>query len=358
MGLKFLVSGPGLIGRKHINLILNNDRSELSAIVAPLTKQNLDFAQSVSAPIFSTVNEAIENSQTDAAIVCSPNLFHFEQASQLINKNIPTLVEKPITDELQTAYMLTQLSEKTGCPILVGHHRTYSPQLEEALAFIKSSQFGNPVSMNGSALFYKPEDYFEEGPWRTQMGGGPILINLIHEIGIWRLVFGEISAVSAVSSSHIRNFQVEDSAGILIEFKNGAIGTFNLSDAAASNMSWELSAGENPMYPFYSEANPYHFAGSNGSLNFPSMNALSFAPGQRKSWTTKFVETRLTKTILDPLKFQLDHFIDVIEGRGAPLVSARDGFMNLLILEAIRESISTRRAVSISDFAKANGIEI
>ena len=50
---------------------------------------------------------------------------------------------------------------------------------------------------------------------------------------------------------------------------------------------------------------------------------------------------------VDPLERQLAHFIDVIEGRASPLVSARDGLRNLQIIESILESSRSGRQVLV-----------
>ena len=45
--------------------------------------------------------------------------------------------------------------------------------LSAARAFIRSNRFGDLVAVQGSAIFRKPDHYFDEGPWRSQVGGGP-----------------------------------------------------------------------------------------------------------------------------------------------------------------------------------------
>jgi len=349
--LNVLLSGPGLIGSQHIRLLQIHPECHLAGIVAPARPENIQLAKMLQVPFFTDVNAALEGGEFDAAIISSPNGFHAEQASACIQKGIPALVEKPMTDNIETARRLASLSETEGVPILVGHHRTYSPLLEVAKNFLSSTEFGRPVALQGSALFYKPAEYFAAGPWRTKRGGGPILINLIHEIGLMRFFFGEIASVFALSSHEIRDFEVEDSVAITLRFDNGALGTFLLSDTAASNKSWELTSGENPVYPHYPQDDCYHFAGTHGSLDFPSMKVRHYRSGTAPSWGVAFQDGELPFERADPLERQLSHFVDVVRARAEPRVSAFDGYRNMLVVQAINNAITSHCVVRVADVA-------
>jgi predicted dehydrogenase len=200
------------------------------------------------------------------------------------------------------------------------------------------------VAIQGSALFYKPPEYFDAGPWRREIGGGPILINLIHEIGILRTLCGEISAVQAIASNSIRGFAVEDTVVINLQFQNGALGAFVLSDTGASPRSWEQTSRENPVYPTYPDEDCYSITGTRGSLDFPSMRLKShMAP----SWHVPLVEEVIPVVRKDPLERQLDNFIDVILGLAPPVVTAFDGAQNLKVAEAIRRSAETKSLIEL-----------
>lgn len=347
--LRVLLSGPGLIGRKHAALLSENPDTCLAAIVAPDHEHNNEFARQCGVARYTTLQDATAADHFDAVIVSSPNSAHKEQVEFCLGVGLPLLVEKPLTDSLDDAARLVKFAEESGTKVLVGHHRTYSPLLETARDFIRSEHFGAPVALAGTALFYKPEDYFEAGPWRTRKGGGPILINLIHEVGVMRHLFGEIDAVMAHVSRASRGFEVEDTAAINLRFANGALGTFLLSDVAASSKSWEMTAGENPAYPFFNDQDCYHFAGTMGSLDFPSMHVRSYAGMSLPSWWKSFDENRLTVVRQDPLAGQLRHFVDVIRSAKEPLVSIRDGYLNMVVLEAIVRSAEERREVHVSE---------
>jgi predicted dehydrogenase len=347
--VRVVVSGPGLIGRKHIAVLRNNSSTSLVGIVAPTTDKNLAFAANEGVQLYASLESALDKQSVDGVIISSPNAFHLEQALTSIAWGIPTLVEKPLATSITDASAIMEASQENHIPVLVGHHRTYSPLLQVAEKFVSSNEFGRPVSVQGSALFYKPDDYYAAGPWRTREGGGPILINLIHEVGIMRLLFGEIESVSAICSQSTRRFDVEDTAGIVFSFLNGAVGTFLLSDASASSKSWEMTAGENPAYPYFPDQNCYHFAGSVGSLDFPTMRFRTYRGKPHASWWDSFNEGRMAAERIDPLAIQIDHFVDVIRGRSTPLVSAKDGYLNMVVIAAIKKAAKTGQIVRISD---------
>jgi predicted dehydrogenase len=346
--LRILLSGPGLMGRKHAELLARSEFSELAVVVAPRTPKNVEFGDLWGAPVFVSVDAALENVDVDAAIIASPNEFHCDQALACIDHRIPALVEKPLAADLRGASLISEKSRSSGVSILVGHHRTYSALLLAARNFIGSPRFGPLVAMQGSALFRKPEHYFKEGPWRTRIGGGPLLINLIHEIGIMQYLCGAIESVSARSSNERRGFEVEDTAVINLLFENGALGSFILSDIAASNKSWEMTSGENPAYPHFGDANCYHFAGTNGSLDFPTMKARFYAEDQEPSWWNEFQDQVLKIQPVDPLERQLAHFENVVHGLAEPIVPAEAGRANMRVLEAIKISILDGRPITVT----------
>ena len=82
---------------------------------------------------------------------------------------------------------------------------------------------------------------------------------------------GDIVRVQAVTSNATRGFAVEDTAAMVFTFANGALGTFLLSDTAASPRSWEQTSQENTSYDSYDDEDCYHIAGTRGSLSVPTM---------------------------------------------------------------------------------------
>lgn len=348
MKKKILLIGPGLIGHKHAKLIFQNEELKLEAIVTSNIDKYKDLGESYNTNMYSNLATALNERDFDGVVISSPNQFHFEQSKMCIEHGIPTLVEKPLTSKINEAKYLVELAEEKSVPFLVGDHRLYNPLLYTAKEFLASNQFGDIVSFDGSAQFYKPAHYYEDGPWRSKIGGGPILINLIHEIGIMRELCGDISKVSAFSSNIVRGFEVEDTVSVNIKFLNGALGTFMLSDTAASNKSWEMTTGENPAYPSYTEDMSYHIAGTKASLDFPNMKVRMYENSSEASWWKPFTDGELTKEYSDPLKIQMNHFAKVIQGLEDPISTAKNGYMNMLVIEAIQKSIEEEKFIDLS----------
>lgn len=343
--IRLVVIGPGLMGQKHIELIDRNPRCSLVGIVCPEQDQHHLTDERHRALAFADLETCLAKTRPSGAIVSSPNIFHYEQARRCILDDIAVLIEKPVTTDVGDAQKLVDLIAARQAKALVGHHRAHSPLLQTARQAIQQGVLGRLIGLQGSAVFYKPSDYFAAGPWRTVEGGGPILINLIHEIGIMRSLCGEISGVHTLSSRQARKFDVEDTVAINIAFESGALGNFLLSDVAASARSWEQTSRENPIYPTYGDEDCYHLAGTRGSLAIPTMRLKRVPEGEEPSWTRPLIEETLTVQRTDPLTAQLDNFLDVIEGTADPVVSAFDGLQNLRVIEAIQQSAKSQTMV-------------
>jgi len=245
------------------------------------------------------------------------------------------LIENPVCETVEQAKQLVERVAQSDAKVIVGHHRMHSSIMQRAREIIDSGAIGDIVAVQGAALFYKPDDYFAAGPWRTKAGGGPILINMIHEVGNLRYLCGEITDVQAMPSSARRGYEVEDTVGILLRFENGAVGTFILSDTAASCKSWEQTARENLSYHHDGSENCYHIAGTRGSLSIPTMTLHQFETGTEASWWNPVAVSTDAVEVVDPLERQLLHFCRLIRDEEAPIVTADDGCKNLMITEMI-----------------------
>ncbi|MBX5169751.1 MULTISPECIES: Gfo/Idh/MocA family oxidoreductase [unclassified Rhizobium] len=342
--LKIAVMGAGLIGRRHAERIISEPGTLLSAVIDPSSAGH-DFARNAGARWYANFRDISEEDRPYGVIVATPNQLHVENAMEIIAAGIPVLVEKPIADDVDAAAALVAAGEKAGIPILVGHHRRYNPMIQAAKQIVDGGRLGRIIAVHGTFWVAKPDDYFDIS-WRREAGAGPIFVNLIHDVDLFRFLFGEVEAVQAMESHAVRHHAVEDTAVVSLRFANGVLATLNGSDAVAAPWSWEATTGENPAFPRYS-SHCYQIGGTKGSLAIPDLTLWTAT--SKPNWLEPLAEERVPFEAADPLCRQLRHFCDVIRGDAAPLVSGREGLATLRVVEAIKRSACSGQMVRLSD---------
>lgn len=346
--LRLAIAGAGLIGQTHMRVAQQEPACDLVAIVDP-APTSAAVAAKAGVAHFRSLTEMLAQDRPDAIILATPNALHMAQALQCIAAGMAVLLEKPIASTVAEAKMVVEAVDKAGARLLIGHHRAHSPIMAKACEVITSGTLGRLVAVTGSATFYKPAHYFADAPWRSEPGGGPILINMIHEVHNLRMLCGDITAVQAMASSAARGFAVEDTVSISLRFANGALGSFMLSDSAASARSWEQTARENTSYASYDDEDCYCVSGTQGSLAVPTMRLKTYARPEDRSWWKPFDTGVVDMVRADPLQRQLAHFCALARGEVAPLVSARDGLANLQVTEAIAQAAASGATVRIPE---------
>lgn len=342
---RIAVVGYGLVGRRHVDVIIRSPKAELAAIV-DTSPANKAAAMDHGVPVYSDLVDMIKAESPDGVILATPTPLHIEQGLACIGAGCPTLIEKPIAVSSNEARLLTEAADKAGVPLLVGHHRRHNGMVQAAKSAIDSGIIGDIRAVQATCWFFKPDYYFEEAPWRTKKGAGPISVNLVHDVDLLRHFCGEVVSVNAVAAPSRRGFENEDLATAVLVFSSGTIATISVSDSIVAPWSWELTARENPAYPATSES-CYLIGGSKGGLSLPDLRVWQHE--QQPDWWTPISANNLRCKTDDPLVVQMEHFVEVINGLQKPLVTGWEGLKSLEVVEAITRSSQLGREVSISE---------
>lgn len=335
--------GGGLISAKHIEGSKNIINGNLVAL-CDVNPERKVLAEELKIPFFTDYREMISQAGLEGVIDGTPNQHHAEVGMACAELGVNVLTEKPIASSLEDGKRMVEAVQQSGIHMLVGHHRRYFPPIRRAREIVQGGDLGKLVGVQMLWALMKPDIYFTV-KWRSQKGGGPILINIIHEIDNLRFICGDVAQISAQARNIIRSGEVEDTVAINFELVSGALGTALVSDTTPSPWSYELTAGENYDY-FKTDQDCYWFLGSHGSLSFPNMELWAHPHGRDKGWWEPLMRRSEEVPYFAPFTAQLEHFCNVIRGLEEPVINAADGLLTLATTMAVNTSSETGRSVN------------
>ncbi|MEM8654725.1 MAG: Gfo/Idh/MocA family oxidoreductase [Pseudomonadota bacterium] len=330
------VAGVGLIGRQHLDAIARAQGVAVSAVYDPAFDGDGPWEV---APDITALAAC-----SDGVVLAVPNHLHAPLALAMIAADCPILIEKPLTSTAAEGAKVVAEADKSGVPILVGHHRRHNPLVTRAHQIIAEGTLGMLTTVQGTCWLPKPDSYYAQA-WRQGSGAGPLFINLIHDIDLLMYLCGPITHVQAMQSNTVRGAEAEEVTVATLRFASGALGTVNLSDVALGPWSWELTAGENPAYP-KTDQSSYLIGGTKGAVSLPNLSVWTQEDGP--DWWAPMQQTKVPLPLSDPLKTQIEHFAEVIQGKASPLVSGADGLRAVQVIEAIKAAAVSSAMVEIA----------
>lgn len=108
--------GCGQIGRLHAERIRADGRGRIVAVSDP-QRESAERLRRELAPdgvVFNSLSELLDCEVIDSAVVCSPSNLHFDQASMLLERRVPTLCEKPLADSRDRIESLVNMVRVSG----------------------------------------------------------------------------------------------------------------------------------------------------------------------------------------------------------------------------------------------------
>jgi predicted dehydrogenase len=268
----------------------------------------------------------------DGIVLATPTPLHAEHVEAAAKCSWHIMIEKPVADTPEGVERIVAASMAAGVQTLVGHHRRHHQSLH-ALRQIVAAEIGQPILANCLWAMRKPDAYFE-GNWREGAAGSPVMINMVHDIDVLRFVMGEVDAVSAVGANPLRGKSRVESGVISLRFASGALGSISFADNSASPWGFEAGTGENPNIGTTGQDFLF-IAGTQGAVSYPSLTVW----GGSQDWGQAVQAQRSSVEETIPLQAQLEHFVDVIEGRAKPVITAADAGETLRVALAAHEAI-------------------
>ena len=249
--LAVIGGGPGsFIGATHRRAARIDDRYE---IIAGVLSSNPEKSTQAGREIgltgdrcYGDVQEMLEAESAredgaDVIAIMTPNDSHFAYAMAALEKGFDVICDKPMTNTLQEAEALHDKVLETGLVFCLTHNYSGYPMVRQAKAMIADGQLGTirlvqvEYVQGGKADESKP-DPRESWHFDPVRGGPSAVMGDIgsHAHHLVRFVSGlEVTEVAAEIGAIVPGRVIDDYAGALLRFDNGARGNFWVTQAAA-----------------------------------------------------------------------------------------------------------------------------
>jgi predicted dehydrogenase len=225
-GMKFLVSGSGSIGRRHMRNLRSLGVVEIAAC-DPEPERLAPMVAELKIQPYSDFEQALQTVQPDAVLICTPPSFHLAQAKQAIAAGAHVFVEKPLSHSMEGVKALLAESRATARVVQVGYNLRFHPAIRKLKQIVDENTIGRILWTRAEVGQYLPDwrpwqDYRQSYTARRELGGG-IILDASHELDYLLWFFGEPTEVLCMASTVSRlTVNVEDSASLLLRFASGS----------------------------------------------------------------------------------------------------------------------------------------
>ena len=225
---RVLIAGAGSIGRRHLQ---NLRQLGVHDIHLYRTHPQL-LKEAPELPVFTDLKLALE-CKPDAVIVSNPTAFHMEIAIEAARAGCHLFIEKPLAHSWDGVEELLLTVREKRLVAMVGFDLRFDPGLCRIKNLIEQEHIGPLIAIHAQVGQYLPdwragEDYRNGMSAKIAPGGG-VILDLIHELDYTSWLFGPIARVACFADKLSGlAIETEDTASILLKFRNGAIGTVSL----------------------------------------------------------------------------------------------------------------------------------
>ena len=334
----FAIIGCGAAAKIHAGAIKGLENGCLYGVFDGHAERAEHFAAQHGCRAFSSMEELLGCKDVDVVNVCVPSGLHAQVAVAALNAKKHVVVEKPMAITKAQINEIIAAAEQNDVKVAVITQYRFTPATQRVKKALEEGKLGKILLADFSGKYYRSAEYYASATWRGTMamdGGGALMNQGIHGIDVIQYLMGGVKSVQATCRTLRHDVEVEDSAYLLVEYKNGAIGCIHGTTVAS------------PGYPRRIEIN-----GTKGSIVMEEDSIVRWDVDGDNAETGK----RTVNSGADPMavnygyhRLQLADLIAAIEEDRAPLVDVYEGKKPVEIILAAYESSCTGRKILLGE---------
>lgn len=212
----------GMVPNMEIGAICDIDLSKKEAVAT-------DYSD---AAFYENYIDMMDSGKVDAVITTVPHYLHPEMGIEALKRDIHALVEKPAGVYTKQVRELNEFAaSKPDLTFGIMFNQRNNPLYKKIKEIIDNGEIGKIRRTNWIiTTWWRPQPYYDQSEWRATWGGegGGVLVNQApHQLDLWQWICGVPESVySKVSYGFRRTIAVEDEVTAVVDYGDGATGTF------------------------------------------------------------------------------------------------------------------------------------
>jgi UDP-N-acetylglucosamine 3-dehydrogenase len=318
------VIGVGNIGRHHARIYSGLPGARLCAVADPEESRAQVVAARYGCRAFRDYREMLERESLDAVSIAAPTRDHFTIAETVIEAGVDLLVEKPLAVTLAEAKALVAKAQGAQVKLAVGHVERFNPAVQELKRRMDVGELGAISSVIAKRVGVMP----------PQVKDANVIIDLaVHDIDILNYFFGAMPMeVSAMAGRALLSDRY-DHAEIFLKYP---------ADRAGGGSAAGCFVQVNWITPL--KIRTLSVTGNSGhaELNYVTQKLEIYQSNVEREYddfgdfVVRFGEAEKSVVAIDvrePLRAELEDFVDSVANDRAPKVRGEDGVRALLVAE-------------------------
>lgn len=230
--IKVALVGCGRIANNHLAAIEKHvDRIQLVDVCDVDTDALERAVAQTGARGHLSMTKMLETSDADLVILTTPSGLHSEQAIELARAGKHVMTEKPMATRWHDGLRMVKACDEAGVRLFVVKQNRHNATLQLLKRAVEQKRFGKIYSVALNVFWTRPQDYYDSAKWRGtwEFDGGAFMNQASHYIDLLDWIVGPVESLMAYTGTLARDIEVEDTGVAAIRWRNGAMGTLNVT---------------------------------------------------------------------------------------------------------------------------------